>query len=358
MSLIRIKTNSGERKIGLNEPCFIIAEVSANHNQSFDRAVKIIKVAAQAGADAVKLQTYTADTMTIKSDKPWFRVGEGDKPDSWKGKTLYELYEIAYTPWEWQPMLKEIADDLGIIFFSTPFDSSSVDFLEKMDVPCYKVASFEIVDIPLLKKIAGTGKPVIISSGPSSLEDIELALSTLRENGTKDIVLLHCISAYPAKPENMRLKTLLDLRQRFSVEVGLSDHSLGIEIPIVARALGASVIEKHITLAPNEGGIDADFSLNPDQLKELVQSIRNVERAMGEPNYIQWSPQELEEKKYRRSLFVVNDIKKDEILTDKNIRVIRPGMGMHPKFYGDILGKRAKQNIPRGTPLTEDLVEY
>ncbi|MDP2676869.1 MAG: pseudaminic acid synthase [bacterium] len=349
--------NIGGRKISSGEPCFVIAEMSGNHNQSFDRAVEIIKAVADAGADAVKLQTYTADTMTIDSDKPWFRVGEGDKPDSWKGKTLYELYKIAYTPWDWQPKLKKIAEELGLIFFSTPFDASAVDFLEGMDVPCYKVASFEVVDIPLLKKIARTGKPVILSSGPSSLEDIELALTTLRENGARDIVLLHCISAYPAKPENMRLQTIEDLRKRFNVEVGLSDHSMGIEIPIAARVLGACAIEKHVTLKRAEGGVDSDFSLEPQELKELVRTIRNVEKAMGEPSYDSWSPQELEEKKSRRSLFAVENIKKGEIFTERNIRSIRPGAGIHPKFYEEVLGKKAKQNIERGTPLSRDLVE-
>lgn len=349
--------NIGKRKIGFGEPCFIIAEVSGNHNQSFDRAVEIIKAVADAGADAVKLQTYTADTMTIDSDKPLFLVEGKNQPESWRGKTLYELYKIAYTPWDWQPKLKKIADDLGIMLFSTPFDDTAVDFLEEMDVPCYKIASFEVVDVPLLKKIAKTGKPVIISSGPSSLEDIELALTTLRENGAKDIVLLHCISAYPAKPENMRLKTIEDLRKRFNVEVGLSDHSMGIEIPIAARVFGACVIEKHVTLKRAEGGVDSDFSLEPQELKELVRTIRNVEKAMGEPSYDSWSPQELEEKKYRRSLFVVEDMKKGEIFTEKNIRSIRPGMGLHPKFYGEILGKKAKQDIERGTPLSRDMVE-
>lgn len=347
----------GEKEIGAGKPCFIVAEVSGNHNQSFERAVEIIKAVAQAGADAVKLQTYTADTITINSDKPWFRVGEGDKPDFWKGKTLYELYEIAYTPWEWQPKLKKIAEELGLIFFSTPFDFTAVDFLEEMNVSCYKIASFEVVDIPLLKKIAQTGKPVLISSGPSSSEDIELALTTLKENGAKDIVLLHCISAYPAKPENMRLKTIQDLQKRFRVEVGLSDHSMGIEIPIAARVLGACVIEKHVTLKRAEGGVDSDFSLEPQELKDLVRTIRNVEKAMGEPSYDSWSPQELEEKKYRKSLFIVEDIKKGETFTKKNIRPIRPGAGLHPKFYEEILGKKAKQDIERGTPLSWDLIE-
>lgn len=345
-----------KRKIGAGEPCFIVAEVSGNHNQSFYRAVEIIKAVAETGADAVKLQTYTADTITIKSDKPWFRVGEGDKPEFWKGKTLYELYEIAYTPWDWQPKLKKIAEDLGLIFFSTPFDHTAVDFLEEMNIPCYKVASFEVVDIPLLKKIAQTGKPVIISSGPSSLEEIDLALTTLRENGAKDIVLLHCISAYPAKPENMRLKTIQDLRNRFHVEVGLSDHSMGIEVAIASRVFGACMIEKHVTLKRAEGGVDSDFSLEPQELKELVRTIRNVEKAMGEPSYDSWSPQELEEKKYRRSLFAVENIKKGEMFTEKNIRSIRPGAGLHPKFYEEILGKKAKQNIERGTPLSRDLI--
>lgn len=347
----------GKREIGVHRPCFIVAEVSGNHNQSFDRAVEIIKAVAETGADAVKLQTYTADTITIKSDKPWFRVGEGDKPDFWKGKTLYELYEIAYTPWDWQPRLKKIAEDLGLVFFSTPFDHTAVDFLEGMNVPCYKVASFEVVDIPLLKKIAQTGKPVIISSGPSSLGEIDLALTTLRENGAKDIVLLHCISAYPAKPENMRLKTIQDLQKRFHVEVGLSDHSMGIEISIAARVLGACMIEKHVTLKRAEGGVDSDFSLEPQELKELVRSIRNVEKAMGEPSYDSWSPQELEEKKYRRSLFAVEHIKKGEVFTEKNVRSIRPGAGLHPKFYEEILGKKAKQDIERGTPLSQDFIE-
>lgn len=346
----------GNRAVGGKNPVFIIAEISGNHNQSFERAVEIIKAAHEVGADAIKLQTYTADTITIDSDKPPFMVGAGDRPENWKGQTLYQLYTKAYTPWEWQPKLKKIAEDLGMILFSTPFDDTAIDFLEKMDVPCYKVASFECTDTWLLKKIAKTKKPVIISRGMASEEELKEAVSTLRENGTDQIAVLHCVSAYPAKPEEMNLKTIPDIRERFGVVSGLSDHTLGIEVAIAAVALGASIIEKHVTLDRSAGGVDDSFSLEPHELKQLVSSVRVVEKALGKPHYVPASPREAEEKHWRRSLFVVQNIKKGEKFTSENVRSIRPADGLPTKFFDEIIGKTAKRDIERGTPLAFDLI--
>ena len=346
----------GERKIGPGHPTFIIAEISGNHNQGFERAVEIIKAAHEAGADAIKLQTYTADTITIDSDKPPFRVGAGDKPELWQGKTLHQLYSKAYTPWEWQPKLKKVAEDLGMILFSTPFDDTAVDFLEKMDVLCYKVASFECTDMWLLKKIAKTKKPIIMSRGMASEEEIKEAISTLRENGAGQISVLHCVSAYPAKPEEMNLRTIPDLREKFGVVSGLSDHTLGTEVAVAAVALGASIIEKHVTLDRAAGGIDDSFSLEPAELKQLVSSVRIVERALGEAHYGPASAREAEEKHWRRSLFVVKNMKKGEKFTSENVRSIRPADGLPTKFFDEIIGKVAAKDIESGTPLDWNLV--
>jgi len=328
--------------------------MSGNHNQNFEKAKKIIDEAAKSGVDAIKLQTYTADTITIDCNNEYFKV---EVNDAWKGKTLYALYEWAYTPWDWQPKLKKYAESKGLIFFSTPFDESAVDFLDDMEVQLYKVASFEINHIPLLKKIASTKKPVILSRGMSSERDIDLAVKTLKDNGCSVIAILHCVSSYPAKPEQMNIKTIADISKRFDVVSGLSDHTLTNEIALASVALGANIIEKHLTLSRKDGGPDAAFSLEPNELKELVNSIRNVEKALGEVTY-DISGKELENIVFRRSIFVVKNIRKNEEFNKNNIRIIRPGYGMHPKFYEETIGKKSKGNLKRGTPLRkEDIVE-
>ena len=342
------------RTIGPGEPVFIIVEMSGNHNQSFEKAKKIIDEAAKAGADAVKIQTYTADTMTINCDNKYFKV---DVDNKWKGKSLYDLYKEAYTPWDWQPKLKEYVESKGLVFFSSPFDESAVDFLEDMDVKLYKVASFEINHIPLLKKIASTKKPVIISRGMSSEEEIKLAIKTLEENGCPAIAVLHCVSAYPAKPEQMNLKTIGDISKKFDVIAGLSDHTITTEIPIASVALGACIIEKHLTISRKEGGVDSEFSLESDELKDMVDSIRTVEKSIGKVSYAS-DKKETKMANYKRSVFVVRDIQNGEEFTKENIRVIRPGYGMHPKLYEKTLGKTAKGDLKRGEPLKEEDVNY
>ena len=348
----------GNRKVGPGEPTFIITEVSGNHHQNYAEAEAIIRAAAKAGSDAIKLQTYTADTMTIDSDKEWFFLGGKDTPPSWKEQNLYNLYGTAYTPWEWQPKLKELTESLGMVFFSTPFDETAVDFLESIDVPCYKVASYEATDLPLLKKIASTGKPVIISIGFASLLEVEEAISTLRHAGVKDVIVLHCVTAYSGEPNPslFNLSTISDIAKRFDVVAGFSDNNAGIDFPIMAVAAGASAIEKHVTLRRSEGGPDARFSLEPNELAEMVQGIRNVEKLMGTPHYGPASEDEEQYKTLRRSIFVVADIKKGDVFTKENIRVIRPAYGLAPRYYEEVLGKRATQDIERGDPLTEHMV--
>ena len=342
----------GQRKIGLEEPIFIVAEVSGNHNGDIKRALKIIDAAADAGVDAVKLQTYTPDTMTIDSNTPEFVVKTNAV---WKGETLYELYSEAYTPWKWHAQLFSHAKKRGLTCFSTPFDETAVDFLEKLKVPAYKVASFEIVDIPLLERIGRTKKPVIMSRGMATLDEIRLAMRTLKEAGTKDIVLLHCVSAYPAEPEEMNIATIPDLAKRFNIPVGLSDHTLSIDVAVASAALGACVIEKHLTLKRADGGPGAEFSLEPDELTSLVRSVRTVEKAIGKPTYAR-NADEKSNIVFRRSLFVVKDMKKGEKFTKKNVRSIRPGNGLPPKLYPSVLGKRAAKNIKRATPLSRRLL--
>lgn len=326
---------------------YIIAEVSANHNGSIERAESIVRAAADNGANAVKLQTYTADTMTIPCDNEYFRI----KGTLWEGKNLHALYQEAYTPWEWQPRLKALANDLGMDCFSTPFDATAVDFLEKMDVPCHKVASFEVVDIPLLKKIAATGKPVIMSTGMASLAEIDEAVTTLRGNGTTELALLKCTSAYPAPPEEANLRTIPHLAQAFNCVAGLSDHTLGSAVAVGAVAVGARIIEKHFTLARADGGPDSAFSMEPDEFKQMVQDIRTVEKALGSVCY-DLTPKQKESKVFRRSLFVVKDMKAGDVFTEENVRSIRPGYGLHPRFLSIILGKQAAINIRQGTPLS------
>lgn len=350
----------GNKTIGENSPVFIVAEISGNHNQSYDRAVKIVEEACKAGVDAIKLQTYTPDTITIDSDKEWFRVNDVNDPRLWQGKTLYELYEKAHTPWEWQPKLKKIAEDHGLVLFSTPFDSSAVDFLANMDVPCYKVASYEVNDVLLLKKIAQQGKPVIMSVGFASLDDIELALTTLRDNGASEIAILHCVTAYSDNPklEESNLATILDIRDRFGVVSGFSDNNSGIEIPTTAAIMGASIIEKHFTLDRSEEGPDSRFSIEPGEMKEMVAAIRSAEKIAGKVRYGPLSKvEEANKRRFRRSLFVVRDIKSGEKFTRDNIRSIRPAYGLHTKFFEDIIGKVAAKDIERGTPLSWEVIE-
>jgi len=336
------------RLIAPNQSTYIIAEMSANHNQDFEQAVKILDAAKEAGADAVKLQTYTADTMTIKSDSPLFCHNSGSL---WEGKTLYDLYGEAYMPWEWQPKLKKIADELGLDLFSSAFDPTAVDFLEKMDVPVHKIASFEIVDIPLIEKMARTGKPLIISTGMATLAEIDEAISAAKNAGATQIALLKCNSAYPAPPEEMNLKTIPHMAEGFGVPVGLSDHTLGIEVPIAAVTLGACIIEKHFTLSRDIPSADAAFSIEPQELKAMVEAIRTIEKALGKV-YYGVSEKEAQSRVFRRSLFAVKDIKAGEVFTEENIRSIRPAYGLPPKFLKEVLGKKASCDIKCGTPLS------
>lgn len=342
------------KEITQNSPTFIIAEMSANHNQDFDIAVNTIKAAKEIGADAIKLQTYTADTITLDCDNKYFQI-EQDTP--WDGQTLYALYKEAYTPWDWQPKLKKIADDLGIICFSSSFDKSSVDFLEKMDVPAYKIASFEITDIPLIKYVAEKGKPVIISTGIAKEEDIEEAVNTCKDAGNEQVILLKCTSSYPAPFKEANLRTIPDLAERFKVISGLSDHTLGIIVPIIAVAIGAKVIEKHFILDKSIGGPDADFSLDKAEFKAMVDAVRNTEIALGNVCY-ELSENAKKNRMFSRSLFVIKDIKTGEIITEENIRSIRPGHGLPPKFLPDVLGKKVKKDLIKGTPLSWDIIDF
>lgn len=342
----------GKSRIGLGSPVFVIAEVSANHQQDYDHAVSIIRAAKESGANAVKLQTYTPDTITIRSDRPEFRIGGGTL---WDGRTLYELYGEAYTPWEWQPKLKQVADDLGLDCFSSPFDATAVDFLETMNVPAYKVASFELVDIPLIQKIAATGKPLIISTGMATIEEIDEALQAARQAGTEQVALLKCTSAYPASPEEMNLRTIPELAHRFEVPVGLSDHTMGITVPVAAVALGACIIEKHITLSRATKGPDSAFSLEPHEFKAMVEAVRTTESALGRVHF-GVSEHEAGSRALRRSLYVVENVKKGETFTTRNVRSIRPANGLHPRYLSDILGRVAACDIERETPIHWDLV--
>jgi pseudaminic acid synthase len=340
------------RKVGSGEPVFIIAEMSANHNGSLDEAVRIIRAAKDSGADAIKLQTYTADTMTIDSDKDCFRI----KGTLWEGETLYSLYEKAMTPWSWHAKLKEVADEVGIILFSTPFDKSSVDFLEDMSVPAYKIASFEIVDLPLIEYVAKKGKPMIMSTGMATVEEIEEAVSMARGAGCEELALLKCTSAYPAPAEEMNLRAMDELSRRFDVIAGLSDHTLGIAVPIASVALGAAIVEKHFTLSRSSGGPDAAFSLEPEEMRVMVEAVRETEKALGEAK-LGLTRKEQEMRVFRRSLFVVEDMKEGEVFTEKNVRAIRPGDGLKPKYLKEVLGKKALKDIKRGTPLEWELVK-
>lgn len=342
-----------ENKDLMKEKTLVIAELSANHGHKLDTAIQTIRAAKLTGADGIKLQTYTADTLTINCNNKYFTIIEG----LWKGRTLYDLYKEAYTPWEWHEELFHVAKEEGLLCFSTPFDKTAVDFLEKFNPPAYKIASFEIQDIPLIEYTAAKGRPMIISTGIAEMEDIELAVKTCREVGNNDITLLKCTSSYPAPIEEANLATIPDLKARFGVEVGLSDHTLGIVAPVVAVSLGAKVIEKHFILDKTIGGPDASFSLDEKEFTEMVKAVRQAEMAIGKVSY------ELTEKVkasqiFSRSLFVVKDIKAGEPFTEENIRSIRPGYGMHPKHYDVIIGKKVKKDLIKGTPLIMEHVVW
>ncbi|MCD6584208.1 MAG: pseudaminic acid synthase [Desulfobacteraceae bacterium] len=342
----------GSRKIGAGFPVYIIAELSANHRQDFGEAEKLVRAAKASGADAIKLQTYTADTLTIDCQAECFIQPQGSL---WQGRTLYDLYQEGSMPWEWQPKLKELADDLEIDLFSTAFDPTAVDFLEQMAVPAYKLASFEIVDLPLIKKIAATGKPIIMSTGMATLREIDEAVNTARSTGASQIALLKCTSAYPAKASDMNLKTISQLSKTFNLPAGLSDHSEGVTIPIAAVAVGATIIEKHFTLSRKNESLDSAFSLEPQEFKEMVKAVRLTEQALGQ---VCFGPanEERENVNFRRSLFIVKDMKEGDVLTPENFRSIRPGGGISPKYYDLLLGKRVKKNVCEGTALTWELM--
>ena len=337
----------------INERAFIIAELSANHGHDINIAKKTIKAAKESGADAIKIQTYTADTLTIDCNNEYFKLDSGT---IWDGRTLYDLYSEAYTPWEWQRELMDYANSLGLMFFSTPFDKSAVDFLEELNVPLYKVASFEIMDIPLIEYIASKGKPMIMSTGVASLSDIEAAIEACKRVGNDQIILLKCTSSYPAKIEDANLNTIPNMKETFSVEVGLSDHTLGITVPVVSIALGARVIEKHFILDKSIGGPDASFSLEPNEFKQMVEAVRDAEMALGKVDY-SMNEKKKSSRLLGRSLFVVKDIEAGERFTDQNVRSIRPGNGLAPKYFGEIIDRKAKCDIDKGTPLSWELIE-
>ena len=336
----------------VNKP-FIIAEMSGNHNHSLERALEIVDKAAESGVDALKIQTYTADTITIdKSDGEFFIA---DKNSLWKGESLYNLYKKAYTPWEWHKAIFDRCKEKGIIGFSTPFDFSSVNFLESLDVPFYKIASFENIDLPLIKKVAQTGKPIIASTGMASLAELSELVETAKNNGCKDLTLLKCTSSYPANPEGINLLTIPHLQQLFDCKVGISDHTLGIGVAVASVALGATVIEKHFCLSRAEGGVDSAFSLEPEEMKILVKEANAAHQALGKISY-GVSEQEKKSLQFRRSLYIVEDMKAGDIITEKNMRSIRPGLGLPPKYYDVLLGKKVKCDVKRGTALRWDMI--
>ena len=342
------------REIRFGGPPFIIAEMSGNHNQSLERALAIVEAAARAGAHAIKLQTYTADTLTLDVDTPDFRI---DDPDSlWSGRTLHQLYREAYTPWDWHGPIFDRCRELGLVAFSTPFDDTAVDFLEQLDVPAYKVASFENADLPLIRRIAATGKPMIVSTGMATVAELDETVRTAREAGCRELVLLKCTSTYPALPDSSNLRTIPHLADLFGVPVGLSDHTLGIGVAVAAVALGACVVEKHLTLSRAEGGVDAAFSLEPDELRMLVEETERAHRALGGVTY---GPTESEKKslRFRRSLYIGAPLKAGERLTPDNLKIVRPGYGLPPKYYDLILGRRVTRDVTPGTAVTWELVE-
>lgn len=341
------------RPIGDVPPCtFVIAELSANHGGSLESALRIVTAASDAGADAVKLQTYRPDTITIDADTELFRISSGTV---WDGRTLYSLYEEAYTPWEWHVTLRDRALALGMTWLSSPFDSTAVELLESLDAPAYKIASFEIVDIGLIRRVAETGKPLIISTGMATLAEIEEAVAAARDAGAVEIALLKCTSAYPAPPNEVDVRTIPHMAAAFGVPVGLSDHTLGIAVPVAAVALGAVIVEKHLTLSRADGGPDSGFSLEPDEFAEMVSQIRIAEQALGQVSYTP-TAQEVASRSLRRSLFVVADVKAGESFTESNVRSIRPGQGLHTRHLPEVLGRHATRDIERGTPLSWGLI--
>lgn len=343
----------GNKRIAEDAPAFIVAEISANHNQDFNRAVEIIHAAGEAGADAVKLQTYTADTITIDCDDECFQINEGT---IWDGTTLYKLYQEAYTPWEWQPRLLEIANSLGMECFSSPFDLTSVDFLEEMKVPAYKIASYEINDIPMIRKIARLHKPMIFATGVAYPEDIERALAVCKEEGNEDVILLKCVSSYPTPYEAVNLRVIPTLAKTYDCLAGISDHTMGSIVSAGAIPLGAKMVEKHLTLRRADGGPDSAFSMEPEEFAKMVQDIRILEKALGSSKYVLTDTQKLEHEG-SRSLFVVKDIEEGGLLTPENIRSIRPGNGLHTMYYEEVLGKHAKHFLKKGTPLAWELID-
>jgi len=340
------------REIGPGRPTYIIAELSANHGQRYEAAVRIVEAAAAAGADAIKLQTYRPDTITIASDAAPFRHSKGSL---WEGTTLFDLYQDAYMPWDWTPRLMALAADLGLDCFSSPFDFTAVDFLAALDVPAFKVASFELVDIPLIKRMAAAGKPMIMSTGMADGDEIDEAIAAARAGGATELALLKCTSAYPSPPEAVNLRTIPAMAERWGLPVGLSDHTDGEMVPVAAVALGACIVEKHITFSRSDPTADAKFSLEPDMFKAMVDAVRVAEKALGEARF-EPDPKELESRRFRRSLFVVEDVREGETFTATNVRSIRPANGLHPRHYEAVLGRRAARDIARATPLSWDLV--
>ncbi len=345
--------NLSNRIIDDKAPIFIIAELSGNHKHSFETAKKLIKAAKEAGADAVKLQTYTPDTITLDCDNEYFQITQGTL---WDGRTLYNLYKEAYTPWEWHKELIEYANSLGLICFSSPFDITAVDFLETLGVPAYKIASFEINDIQLIKYIAAKGKPILLSTGVGTYEEIKEALEVCKAEGNEDIILLKCTSAYPTPFEDINLKTMVHMQEHFNVIMGLSDHTLGCEVALGAVALGAKVIEKHLTLSREEGSVDSAFSMQPHEFKQMVQAIRNLEKALGKVTY-ELTERQKASTAHKRSLFVAKDIKQGETFTKEHIKSVRPSYGLNTRHYDEIIGKRAKGDYKKGTPLAWDMIE-
>ena len=341
------------KKVGLNHPPFVIAEMSGNHNQSLERALEIVDAAARTGAHALKIQTYTPDTMTLDLDEREFHIS--DPKSLWTGTSLYKLYGQAYTPWEWHKAIFDRAKELGMIAFSTPFDNTSVDFLEKLDVPCYKIASFENTDLPLIRRVAATGKPLIISTGMASIAELDDTVKAAREAGCRDLILLKCTSTYPATASNTNILTIPHMRELFGCEVGLSDHTMGVGVSVASIALGATVIEKHFTLNRNDGGVDSNFSMEPIEMEQLVLETERAWQAMGQVSY---GATEAEKKSmvFRRSLYIVKDLKAGDVLTIENVRAIRPGLGLATKYLNVVLGKSVGIDVKRGTALTWELV--
>ncbi len=341
------------RKIGPGEKPFIIAEMSGNHNQSIERAFALIEAAAKAGVDALKIQTYTADTMTLDIQDGDFAIT--DKDSLWAGYTLHKLYSEAYTPWEWHKSIFNKCAELGIIGFSTPFDPTAVDFLETLNVPLYKVASFEVTDLPLIEKIAKTGKPMIISTGMASIEEIQEAYETAVKNGCPNVVLLKCTSSYPASPLNSNVSTIPHMRELFKCQIGLSDHTMGVGCAVAAVAMGATVLEKHFTLKRSDGGVDSAFSLEPAELASLVIEVERAQQSIGVVTYGA-SQSEKASLAYRRSLYIAQDLKAGDVLTEENLRIVRPGFGLAPKYYKSLLGRHVLNSVKKGTPASWDLI--